>query len=198
MGKLDGTKTLTNLMKAFAGESQARNRYTYFASIAKKEGYKQIEAFFLETAENEKEHAKLFYKFVAAGLDNSNVAIPIEITAAYPVAYGNTHDNLIAAAAGEHEEWSDLYIAFADTAAEEGFKDVAAKFRKVAEVEQRHEARYLKLAANIAGGTVFKKEESVLWICKNCGYVHEGKEAPEICPACKHPKEYFELFCENY
>jgi len=198
MGKLDGTKTLTNLMKAFAGESQARNRYTYFASIAKKEGYKQIEAFFLETAENEKEHAKLFYKFVAAGLDNSNVAIPIEITAAYPVAYGNTHDNLIAAAAGEHEEWSDLYLNWGKIAAAEGFPDIASIFEEVAEVEERHEARYLKLAKNIKNDKVFKREEKVQWKCRNCGYVHEGEAAPAVCPCCKHPRAHFELFVENY
>lgn len=198
MAKLENTKTLTNLMKAFAGESQARNRYTYFASVAKKEDYKQIEAFFIETAENEKEHAKLFYKYIAAGLDGSNEGIPIEITAAYPVAYGNTRENLLAAAAGEREEWSDLYQDFAETAAREGFKDIAGTFRKVAEVEKRHEARYLKLADNIAQDRVFKKETPVLWKCANCGYIHEGSEAPEICPACKHPKAYFEVFCENY
>jgi rubrerythrin len=198
MPNLAGTKTMTNLMKSFAGESQARNRYTYFASIARKEDYRQIEAFFTETAENEKEHAKLFYKFLAAGLEGSNVAIPIEITAAYPVAYGNTRENLIAAAAGEREEWTDLYQNFADTAAQEGFKEIAATYRKIAEVEKRHEARYLKLADNIANDRVFKKDEPVAWKCDNCGYIHEGKDAPEICPACKHPKAYFEVFCENY
>jgi rubrerythrin len=198
MPNLAGTKTMTNLMKSFAGESQARNRYTYFASIARKDDYRQIEAFFTETAENEKEHAKLFYKFLAAGLEGSNVAIPIEITAAYPVAYGNTRENLIAAAAGEREEWTDLYQNFADTAAQEGFKEIAATYRKIAEVEKRHEARYLKLADNIANDRVFKKDEPVSWKCDNCGYIHEGKDAPEICPACKHPKAYFEVFCENY
>ncbi|MDW7657405.1 MAG: rubrerythrin family protein [Bacillota bacterium] len=198
MPKLEGTKTLINLMKAFAGESQARNRYTYYASIAKKEDYKQIEAFFIETAENEKEHAKMFFKFIAAGLEGSNVAIPVEITAAYPIAYGNTRENLIAAAAGEREEWTDLYQNFAETAAQERFKDIAATYRKIAEVEKRHEARYLKLADNIANDRVFKKDEPVLWKCENCGYVHEGNAAPEICPACKHPKAYFEVFCENY
>jgi rubrerythrin len=197
MPKMKGTETLKNLMKAFAGEAQARNRYTYFASVAKKEGYRQIEAFFIETADNEKEHAKLFYKYIAEDLD-AREAVPIEITAAYPVAYGNTRENLIAAAAGEKEEWTDLYPAFADTAEAEGFKAVAATFRKVAEVEQRHEARYLKLAENIASGKVFKKDETILWKCRNCGYIHEGTEAPEICPACRHPKEHFEVFCENY
>lgn len=197
MSKMKGTETLKNLMKAFAGEAQARNRYTYFASVARKEGYRQIEAFFLETADNEKEHAKLFYTYITEDLD-AREAVPIEITAAYPVAYGNTRENLIAAAAGEKEEWADLYPSFADTAEAEGFKAVAATFRKVAEVEKRHEARYLKLAANIANGKVFKKDKPILWKCRNCGYIHEGAEAPEICPACRHPKAHFEVFCENY
>jgi rubrerythrin len=195
---MSGTKTLTNLMKAFAGESQARNRYTYFASVARKEGLNQMEAIFLETADNEKEHAKLFYKAIVAGMGGAQEAIPVEITAIYPVAYGNTRENLIAAAAGEREEWSDLYQSFATDAEADGFRDVAATFRKVAEVEKRHEARYLKLADNLAQDLVFRKNEPVEWICANCGYVHEGAAAPEICPACKHPKAYFELFCENY
>ncbi|MEA4890197.1 MAG: rubrerythrin family protein [Clostridiaceae bacterium] len=198
MSKLEGTKTLTNLMKAFAGESQARNRYTYFASIARKEGMNQIEAIFLETADNEKEHAKLFYKAIASGLGGAHVAVPVEITASYPVAYGGTRENLVAAAAGEHEEWSDLYRSFANEADSEGFADVATTFRMISEVEKRHEARYQKLAANIAGDLVFRKLVPTLWKCGNCGYVHEGPEAPEVCPACKHPRAYFEVFCENY
>ena len=198
MAKLTGTKTLENLMKAFAGESQARNRYSYFASVAKKEGYNQISAIFLETADNEKEHAKVFYKHLAKGLGGANEAVPVEFTAEYPVAYGNTHENLIAAAAGEHEEWSDLYKNFADVAEEEGFKDVASSFRMVSKVEVHHEERYLKLAANVANDQVFKKDESTLWICKNCGYVHEGKSALEMCPACQHPKAHFELLCDNF
>jgi rubrerythrin len=198
MTNLNGTETMKNLMKAFAGESQARNRYTYFASVARKDGFRQIEAIFLETAENEKEHAKMFYKYLATGLEGSNEAIPVEITAAYPVAYGNTQENLIAAAAGEHEEWADLYVAFADTAAAEGFKEIAATWRKIADVEKRHEARYLKLAENIANNRVFKKDEPTLWKCNNCGYIHEGLSAPEICPACKHPQAHFEVFCETY
>ena len=198
MSKLTGTKTLENLMKAFAGESQARNRYTYYASIAKKEGYNQIAALFLETADNEKEHAKVFFKHLDKGLGGTNQAVPVEFTAAYPVAYGNTHDNLIAAAAGEREEWSDLYKSFDDIAAQEGFRDVANSFRMISKVEKHHEERYLKLAANIENGEVFKKSETVLWKCANCGYVHEGDAALEMCPACQHPKAHFELLCDNF
>jgi rubrerythrin len=197
MLSLTGTKTLTNLMKAFAGESQARNRYTYFASIARKEGFNQIESIFLETADNEKEHAKLFYKALASGL-GANEAVPVDITASYPVAYGSTWQNLIAAAAGEHEEWSDLYQNFASMAEQEGFADIANTFRMVAKVEGHHESRYLKLAANIKNCQVFKKPTATAWICGNCGYVHEGAEAPEICPACKHPKAYFSLLSDNF
>jgi len=198
MTSLVGTKTLANLMKAFAGESQARNRYTYFTSIARKEGFNQIEAIFQQTADNEKEHAKLFYKAMVNGLGGANDAIPVAVEAMYPVAYGNTFQNLIAAAGGEHEEWTDLYPAFGKVAEEEGFKDIAATFRLVAKVEQRHEARYRKLADNVQSGQVFSKPTAVAWICQNCGYVYEGKNAPEICPACKHPQAYFELFSENY
>ncbi len=197
MSRLEGTKTLENLMKAFAGESQARNRYTYFASVAKKEGYNQIEAIFIETADNEKEHAKLFYKAIANDLD-AKVAIPIEIQAAYPVALGDTEANLIAAAAGEHEEWSDLYLAFAKVADSEGFRDIASTFRLVAEVEKHHEARYLKLAENIREDRVFSRAKPVFWKCRNCGFIMETAAAPDLCPACKHPKAHFELFCENY
>jgi rubrerythrin len=198
MSSLAGTKTLVNLMKAFAGESQARNRYTYFASIAKKEGFNQIEAIFLETAENEKEHAKVYYKAIVNGMGGANEAIPIEITATYPVAYGSTFENLIAAAAGEHEEWSDIYKNFADIAEQEGFKDVAASFRMISRVENHHEDRYLKLAENIKLGEVFSKEASTAWKCENCGYIHTGKDAPELCPACKHPQAYFEVLCDNF
>lgn len=197
MSKLEGTQTLQNLMKAFAGESQARNRYTYFASVANKEGYRQIEAIFIETADNEKEHAKLFYKHIANNLKPTK-AVPIEITAAYPVAFGTTYDNLIAAAEGEHEEWSDLYIAFAEIAEKEGFAEIGATFRDVADVEKRHEARYLKLADNIITGKVFKKDQPVEWKCRNCGYIAESLEAPAICPACKHPTAHFEVHCEAY
>lgn len=197
MSRLEGTNTIKNLMKAFAGESQARNRYTYFASVAKKEGYNQIEAIFLETADNEKEHAKLFYKAIANDLD-AKVAVPIEILASYPVAMGDTEANLIAAAAGEHEEWSDLYLAFAKEADSEGFRDIAATFRLVAEVEKHHEARYLKLAENIREDRVFSRAQPVLWKCRNCGFIMQAAAAPDLCPACKHPKAHFEMFCENY
>ncbi len=198
MSTLAGTKTLTNLMKAFAGESQARNRYTYFASVARKEGFNQIEAIFTETANNEKEHAKVFYKHLDNGLGGTHAAVPIEITATYPVAYGSTYENLIAAAAGEHEEWTDLYKNFAAIAEQEGFRDVAASFRMIAKVEGHHEARYLKLADNIKQDQVFSKPTATAWICSNCGYVHEGASAPELCPACKHPKAYFELLKDNF
>ena len=197
MAKLEGTKTLENLMKAFAGESQARNRYTYFASVANKEGFKQIEAIFQETADNEKEHAKVFYKHVVAGL-GAETAVPIEITASYPAGLGNTHQNLLSAAAGEHEEWTELYNAFADVADAEGFKEIAFSFRKISEVEKEHEARYLKLADNIARDRVFNKDESTFWKCRNCGYIFEGPSAPASCPACKHPKDYFEIQSQNY
>ena len=197
MAKLEGTQTIQNLMKAFAGESQARNRYTYFASVANKEGYRQIEAIFIETADNEKEHAKLFYKHIANDLKAAK-AVPIEITASYPVAFGTTYDNLIAAAEGEHEEWADLYIAFAETAEKEGFADIGKTFREVAEVEKRHETRYLKLAENIKTDKVFKKDAPVEWKCRNCGYIYEGTEAPVVCPACKHPTAHFEVHCESY
>lgn len=194
MKSLKGTKTAENLMKSFAGESQARMRYNYYASTAKKEGYIQISNIFIETAENEKEHAKRFFKF----LNESLMGEAIEITADFPVLLGNTKENLKAAAAGEHEEWSDLYPSFADVAEEEGFSVIATIYRKIAEVESKHEKRYLKLLNNIENNTVFKKENASLWKCNNCGYIFEGTEAPEICPACAHPQSYFELFCENY
>ncbi len=197
MNSLKGTKTLENLMKAFAGESQARNRYTYYASIANKEGYKQIEAIFSETADNEKEHAKRFFKLALEGM-GGEIPADIDIAATYPLAMGTTLDNLKYAAAGENEEWTALYPDFARIAEEEGFPEVAAAFKMILKVEQRHEKRYLKLAGNIAGGAVFKKNGSVFWICRNCGYVHEGASAPEKCPACLHPQGYFEIFNENY
>lgn len=197
MKNLKGTKTLENLMKAVAGESQARNRYTWYASIANKEGYRQIEAIFTETADNEKEHAKRFYKLILEGM-SSELPAGITINAAYPVAQGNTFDNLKAAAAGEHEEWSQLYPEFANAADSEGFPEAAAAFRMILKVEERHEKRYNKLAANVANGKVFKKDQPVAWICKNCGYVHEGSEAPNTCPACLHPQAHFQLFVESY
>lgn len=197
MKSLKGTKTAENLLKAFAGESQARNRYTYYASVADKEGYKQIRSIFIETADNEKEHAKRFYKFLLEGLQGELPAT-IEINACYPVAQGTTVDNLKTSACGENEEWTDLYPAFANTAAEEGFPEIAAALKMIASAEKRHETRFSKLAGNIEQNRVFKKDEKVLWKCGNCGYVHEGEGAPEVCPACVHPKAYFEVFVETY
>jgi rubrerythrin len=197
MNKLSGTKTAENLLKAFAGESQARNRYTFYASVADKEGYVQIKNIFIETAENEKEHAKRFYKLLLEGFQGALPAV-IEINASYPVAQGTTLDNLRAAAGGENEEWTGIYPGFAKVADQEGFPEVATAFRMIALAEKRHETRYSKLAANIQNGTVFKKEKPVLWKCGNCGYVHEGAEAPEKCPSCVHPQSYFEVFVEAY
>jgi len=197
MKGLKGTKTAENLLKAFAGESQARNRYTYYASVADKEGYKQIKNIFIETADNEKEHAKRFYKFLLEGFQ-SDLPGAIEINAAYPVAQGTTIDNLKAAASGENEEWTDLYPEFAKVAEEEGYPEIAEAFKMIASAEKRHEIRFNKLAANIENGKVFKKDEKVMWKCGNCGYVHEGTEAPEKCPACIHPQAFFELFVETY
>lgn len=197
MKSLKGTRTAENLMKAFAGESQARNRYTFFASVANKEGYMQIQAIFLDTADNEKEHAKIFYKHLAAGFADE-MPMGVDITATYPVAYGTTLDHLRAAAAGENEEWSALYPDFAQVADAEGFPEVSASFRLVSKVEAEHEARYLALAKSVAEGTVFHRPEVVEWRCRNCGFVTKGADAPKECPACKHPQAYFELFRPNY
>ena len=186
-----GTRTEKNLLKSFAGESQARNRYTYWASVAKKAGYEQIAAIFLETADNEKEHAKRFFKYLEGGA--------VEISAAYPAGViGDTAANLKAAAEGEHEEWTILYADFEKTAREEGFDEIASQFKEIAEVEEEHEKRYLKLLQNLKDGTVFKRRQKVKWHCRNCGYVHEGEEAPNNCPACQHPQAYYELLAENY
>lgn len=188
---IKGTKTEKNLLASFAGEAQARNRYTFFASAAKKEGYEQISRFFLETAENEKEHAKIFFKYLEGG--------EVEITASYPAGViRDTKSNLEAAAAGENMEWTVLYSEAAKVATEEGFPEVARSFEQIAKVEMFHESRYRKLAANIAKGEVFKKKASIKWHCINCGYVHEGDEAPQECPACKHPQSYYEVLAENY
>jgi len=188
---IKGTKTEKNLLAAFAGESQARNRYTYFASAAKKEGFEQISHIFLETAENEKEHAKIFFKHLEGG--------DVEIMAAYPAGIiRDTKSNLEAAAAGENMEWTTLYANFAKIAREEGFPEVATSFEQISKVEKFHESRYRKLIANIAGNEVFKKKATVKWHCANCGYVHEGPEAPKECPACKHPQSYYEVLAENY
>jgi rubrerythrin len=197
MDSLKGTRTEENLLKAFAGESQARNRYTFYASVADKEGYKQIKNIFIETADNEKEHAKRFYKFLLEGLQNE-IPATIEINASYPVAEGSTLANLKAAANGENEEWTDLYPSFAKVAEEEGFPAIALGFRMIASVEKRHEERYNKLAENLLNDSVFEKDEKIFWKCSNCGYVHEGTAAPDKCPACLHPKDYFEIFVENY
>ncbi len=188
---LKGTQTEKNLLAAFAGESQARNRYTYFASQARKEGYEQIAAIFAETAEQEKEHAKREFKFLEGG--------EVEITAAFPAGIiGTTLENLKAAAAGENYEHTEMYPGFADTADKEGFAEIAEVFRNIAVAEKRHEQRYLALAKNITDGLVFKREKPVRWVCRNCGYVHEGPEAPELCPACAHPQSYYELEAINY
>lgn len=191
MSKLKGSQTEKNLLKSFAGESQARSRYTFFASQANKDGYKQIEAIFRETARNEKEHAERLFKFLEGGT--------VEITASYPAGViGSTEENLEAAAAGENEEHSDLYPEFKETAEKEGFPQIAKAFEEIAEVEEEHEKRYLALLANVRNGKVFKRDKVVKWKCGNCGYVHEGKEAPEKCPACLHDRKYFQIKEENY
>jgi len=188
---IKGTKTEKNLLASFAGESQARNRYTYFASVAKKAGYEQIAAIFLETAANEKEHAKRFFKLLEGG--------ETEITASYPSGtIQDTAANLEASAAGENLEWTKLYKEAEETARKEGFEEIAIQFKEIAEVEEEHEKRYRKLLKNVKGGTVFKKDTDTKWKCRNCGYVHEGKTAPNECPACAHPQAYYELLCENY
>ncbi len=194
---LKGTKTLENLVKSFAGESQARNRYTFYAGIARKEGYRQIEAIFLETADNERAHAKTFYKHIINNLGGEEATM-VNINADYPVQLGTTVENLKAAAAGENEEWSDLYPEFARIAEEEGFPEIASSFKRIAEVEDKHEKRFLKLIENIEKDEVFKKNEKVLWKCRNCGFIIESYIAPEKCPACDHPQEHFELLAENY
>jgi rubrerythrin len=197
MKSLVGTKTRENLLKSFAGESQARTRYEMYASIAKKEGYVQISKIFQETADNEYQHAKRFFNFLVEGLGDE-LPTAIEINAGYPVAKGTTLENLKAAAAGEKEEWDDMYPAFAEVAKEEGFPEIAAAWLKIAEVEKRHEERYNKLTENVANERVFEREEEVEWICEKCGYVHTGTTPPKTCPSCLHPTAYFELFVENY
>ena len=192
MGKsVKGTQTEKNLLTSFAGESQARMRYTYFASVAKKEGYEQIAAIFTETADQEKEHAKRMFKWLEGGM--------VEITASYPAGViGTTAENLKAAAAGENEEWTADYPHFADVADEEGFPAIAAMYRNIAIAEKAHEERYLAFLSNIENESVFKKEEETVWQCRNCGFVHEGTEAPKACPACLHPQAYFEVKKTNY
>lgn len=197
MKSLKGTKTAENLLKSFAGESQARNRYDFYASTADKEGYKQIKNIFLETALNEKEHGKRFYKFLLAGLEGE-LPLSINIEAEYPVAMGTTLENLLAAASGENEEWEDLYPEFAKVAKEEGFDDIATAYLMIAKAEKAHETRFLKLAENIKDNKVFYKDGMYFWKCGNCGYIHYSKDAPEKCPACIHPQSYFEIFVETY
>ena len=191
---LKGSETEKNLLKAFAGESQARNRYTYFASLAKKEGYEQISFIFLETADNEKEHAEIFFKYL-----EKSEGRPLEITASYPAGrIGTTKENLLAAANGEKEEWGSIYPEFEKIAIKEGFKEIANSFKEIGEVEEQHEKRYRKILENVKTNKVFKKDKIVKWKCRNCGYVYEGKDAPKICPACKHPQSYYEVLEENY
>lgn len=191
MKSLKGTKTEKNILTAFAGESQARNRYTYFASQARKDGLRQIDYIFQETADQEREHAKRLFKFLEGG--------EAEVSASFPAGViGRTAENLKAAAAGENYEWTDMYPGFAKVAEEEDFEEIAAAFTAIAVAEKQHEKRYLGLLANVEKGTVFKKDKPVVWRCLNCGYLHEGPEAPDICPACKHEQEYFELLGENW
>jgi len=188
---IKGTKTEQNLLKAFAGESQARNRYTFFASKAKKDGFEQIAAFFEETAAQEKEHAKLFFKYLEGGM--------VEITATFPAGViGSTADNLLVSADGEHEEWDLLYPEFASIAEEEGFPKIAETFKLVASVEKRHEERYRKLLQNIQNDEVFKRSDKTVWACRNCGFLHYGEKALDECPCCNHPQAYFELIANNY
>lgn len=188
---LEGSETEKNLLKSFAGESQARTRYSFFASVARKEGYEQIAAIFEDTEANEREHAKVFFKYLE-GRD-------VEIDATYPAGkIGTTEENLLAAAEGELKEHGELYPSFEAMAEKEGFKEIASSFKEIAEVEEKHEMRYRKLLANIEKGVVFKRDKPVKWHCRNCGYVHDGKEAPHVCPACKHPQAFYEILAENY
>ena len=191
MPELKGSETEKNLLKSFAGESQARNRYTFYASRAKKDGFVQISAIFSETADQEKEHGERFFKFLKGG--------DVEITAAFPAGIiGTTAENLKAAAMGENEEWTELYPQFAATARKEGFEEIAKCWEAVCVAERQHEKRYNDLLANITAGTVFKKSETITWRCRNCGYLHTGTEAPTLCPACAHPQDYFEVLGENW
>ena len=191
MKSVKGTLTEKNLLKSFAGESQARNRYTFFASVAKKEGFEQISGVFMETAEQEKEHAKRFFKYLEGG--------DVEITATYPAGkIGTTAENLVAAAAGEHEEWDVLYAEFARVADEEGFSDIAETFRQIAKVEAEHERRYLKLLERVSNGTVFVRDNEIWWQCRNCGYIVKAFAAPKLCPSCEHEQRFFEPMADNY
>jgi len=188
--QLKGSQTEKNLLISFAGESQARNRYTYYASEALKAGFEQIAAIFQETADNEKEHAKVFFKHLGEGM--------VEIKAGYPFHLGDTASNLQAAAEGENYEWTTLYQNFAEEAEKEGFQEIAGSFREIAKVEKFHEARYRALLAHVKNNTVFRRDQSTTWHCRNCGYVVQGKDAPEVCPSCQHPRSYYEVLAENY
>jgi rubrerythrin len=194
--KFHETETFRNLSNAFAGESQARNRYSFFAGVAKKEGYQHIQAVFEETAANEREHAQVFYKLLIA--HNQEETQIIHVDADYPLVYKDTLTNLRAAAAGEREEWAEIYSKFSGIAEKEGFPDIARTFQKIAEVEKHHMTRFEYYADGIQNGTIFKKDASTVWKCTNCGYIHEGPEAPETCPACEHPQGYFEELPEKY
>lgn len=192
-------QTLVNLAKAFVGESQARNRYTFYASIAKKEGYEQISEIFALTAQQEKEHASWLFKLINQLIEKSGEAMPeITIEAAVPTTRGTTAENLKAAAAGENYEYTDMYPEFAKVAAEEGLNDISARIRSIARAEQHHEERYLKLLKEVEAGTVFAKEEEIEWTCRECGYVHKGKTAPDKCPSCDHEKAFYQVKCERY
>lgn len=193
MKDLHNTITADNLAKALAGESQARNRYTYYARVADKEGYKQIASVFYETADNEKAHAKIFFDFLVRGLG----AAHINVNASYPIGFGNTEENLLYAAQGEKEEWGSLYPGFADKAKEEGFPEIESAFREIIKIETAHEKRYLNYLNNLKNGTLYKRNTEQKWKCRNCGYIYIGLEAPVVCPACKHPQGYFEIMYET-
>lgn len=197
MNRLEGSETAINLMRAFAGESQARNRYYFAASTAEKEGFKQIQKLFIETAENECAHARIFYNLLVEGF-HGQLPINLDITAGYPIASGTTLDWLKSGVDGEHEEWSEIYPKFAKVAEEEGFKEVANAFKLVAKIEKHHKERFAKLYDNVQNNSVFKKEQKVQWICSVCGHIHEGTDAPNVCPACKHPQSHFEILAESY
>lgn len=197
MKRLEDTQTAINLMRAFAGESQARNRYYFAASTADKEGYKQIKDIFIETAENERAHAKVFYNLIVEGFQGK-LPININISAGYPVSSGTTSDNLQAAVQGEHDEWSEAYPAFAKAAEQEGFPEVSTIFKLISTIEKHHEERFQQLYDNVKNGKVFNKDAKTQWICTNCGYIHEGTDALITCPACKHPQSYFEVFTESF
>ena len=197
MKRLEGTETAINLMRAFAGESQARNRYYFAAGVEDKEGYKQIKDVFIETAENERAHAKVFYNLISEGFQGK-LPINIDISAGYPVVSGTTLDHLKGGVDGEHEEFAIIYPSFAQIAQDEGFPEVANTFRLIADIENHHKERFEKLYENVKNNTVFHKEQKVQWICSNCGHIHEGTDAPTLCPACKHPQSYFEVFIEAF